>query len=177
MSGEILFVDSGDDVDVDEIKVRCENWLDTTYGQNKGEYWYAEISPKILIEEDLRDKNGRPPTDYKFFAFDGSVLFIHVDSDRFNNHKRRFYDTDWNPQSFRLVYPLANVIEPPENLENMIQIAEILADNHDFLRVDLYELEDGQVRFGELTVAPESGTGLFIPRDLDFKLGQYWNQK
>jgi hypothetical protein len=175
MSGEILFVDSSDDVDVDEIKVRCEVWLDTIYGQSKGEYWYAEIPPKILIEEDLRDNKQKVPKDYKFYVFDGTVRYAHVDSDRFKIHRRRFYDTDWNPQSFRLLYPLANIIKQPENLEDMINIAETLAVNFDFLRVDLYELEDGQVRFGELTVAPGSGTEYFIPRDLDFALGKYWN--
>jgi hypothetical protein len=176
MSGEILFVDSNDATDVDNIKKVCGNWLATTYGQHKGEYWYAEIPPKILIEEDLRDESGEPPRDYKFYVFDGEVMYVHVDSNRLTNHSRRFYTPDWVPQNFTLHYPLGDISEAPDNLETMIQIAETLGSDYDFMRVDLYELPDGSVMFGELTVAPGSGAEAFTPHDVDVHFAHLWNQ-
>jgi hypothetical protein len=175
MSGEILFVDSSDGIDVDDIKKVCRNWLDTTYGQQKGEYWYAEIPPKILVEEDLRDDSGEPPQDYKFYVFHGKVMYVHVDSDRLTNHKRRFYDPNWVPQNFTLNYPLGAVSEAPDNLETMIQIAETLGSDYDFMRVDLYELPEGSVIFGELTIAPGSGSSPFTPHEVDFHFGDFWD--
>ena len=177
MSGEILFVDSDDAMDVDDIKKVCRNWLDTTYGQHKGEYWYAEIPPKILIEEDLRYELNYPPRDYKFYVFDGEVMYVHVDLNRLTSHTRRFYDPDWVPQNFTFNYPLGDISEEPDNLETMIQIAETLGSDYDFIRVDLYELPDGSIIFGELTVAPGSGASPFTPHDVDFHFGNLWNQQ
>ena len=40
----------------------------------------------------------------------------------------------------------------------------------DFIRVDLYEVS-GRIFFGELTLHPEAGLGVFSPSDFDSKLG------
>jgi len=174
MSGEIRFVDSNDDVDVDEIKRQCDEWLKSTYGQSKGEYWYADIPPRILFEEDLRDDYGRPPNDYKFYVFNGQAEYVHVDSDRLTDHKRRFYNRDWEPRSFTLHDPLADEVDKPRNFAEMLEIAETLGSNHNFVRVDLLKLDDDSIKFGELTLAPGSGSQQFKPHRIDVEFGSYW---
>ena len=42
----------------------------------------------------------------------------------------------------------------PENIDEMIRIAETLASDFPFVRVDLYNV-DGKIYFGELTFAPK----------------------
>lgn len=50
----------------------------------------------------------------------------------------------------------------PENIYNIITIAEKLSDGLKFLRVDLYNIK-GKIIFGELTFYPATGMGAFIP--------------
>jgi hypothetical protein len=56
----------------------------------------------------------------------------------------------------------------------MIVIAERLADEIDFVRVDLYNIGE-RIAFGEMTVYPNSGLGEFDPPELDEKLGAFWH--
>lgn len=62
----------------------------------------------------------------------------------------------------------------PENLNEMISIAEQLSDGFKFLRVDLYNVK-GKIYFGELTFYPASGMGAFVPEVWDEKLGSLLN--
>jgi hypothetical protein len=55
----------------------------------------------------------------------------------------------------------------------MLEIAESLGSDVDFIRVDLYEV-GGRIFFGELTNTPEGGGGRFDPREFDATLGQHW---
>ena len=52
----------------------------------------------------------------------------------------------------------------------MIQIAEKLAQNIPFVRVDFYEIND-KLYFGELTFFPGAGLTKFEPEEFDQKFG------
>jgi TupA-like ATPgrasp len=52
----------------------------------------------------------------------------------------------------------------------MLRIAETLASDESFVRVDLYEI--GRPIFGELTLHPAAGVMEFTPREWDLRLGQ-----
>lgn len=62
----------------------------------------------------------------------------------------------------------------PENLNEMISIAEQLSNGFKFLRVDLYNIK-GKIFFGELTFYPAAGMGAFVPEEWDEKLGGMLN--
>ena len=82
-----------------------------------------------------------------------------------------FYDIEWNPLAFTILYPRANVDIPrPQTLSQMIDISEKLCAQFCFVRVDLYDC-DGKVLFGELTFHPEGGFGPFIPKEFDKIVG------
>ena len=49
-----------------------------------------------------------------------------------------------------------DMADPPENLGNMINIAERLADGFPFVLVDLYNIR-GEIMFGEMTFYPWGG--------------------
>ena len=55
----------------------------------------------------------------------------------------------------------------------MITVAEELAGDIDFFRVDLYDVGD-RIVFGEMTVYPNAGRGEFDPPEFDEKLGAFW---
>ena len=131
------------------------------------------IQPKLFCEEYLGSGDS-VPVDYKFFCFSGTAQFIQADFDRFSTHKCNFYDRDWNLLNVRYEYPQKlDAQDPPQNLANMISIAERLSDGIDFVRVDLYDLGN-RVVFGELTNYPAAGRGPFYPQEWDATFGSYW---
>lgn len=173
-SGAVLLVDGDREVDRRSVEAECERWLNTTHGQLVGEYWYDQIPPRIVVEEYLSDVDSGPAPDFKFHVFHGRVEYVHVDLGRFSDLRRRFFDRNWNPQEFTTDAPLGPVVEEPESLDRMIAIAEALGGGFDYIRVDLYQPNENEVVFGELTVAPGSGVTPFDPRRYDFELGSLW---
>jgi len=174
LSGKVIIINEDDKPDRGRIKQQCEDWLDSVHGQLKDEYWYRDIKPQIIVEERLRDEEYGVPPDFKFFVFHGEVEYIEVDTGRLTNHQRRFYNRDWEPQEFELKYPLGPIISEPEQLPKMIDIAEALGEDFDFIRVDLYCANQERIVFGELTVAHGSGREQFRPQQYDEELGSLW---
>lgn len=128
-----------------------------------------------MVEERLRDRRYDIPLDYKFHVFHGRVQFIQVVHERMTGARFRFYTQEWTPLNIRHGEgSLGPVSEPPEKLDHMIEVAEILAEEFDYVRVDLYNLDDERICFGELTFSPAAGRKPFIPRTFDFELGSYW---
>jgi len=160
------------DVGALERRVRDEGWMDDHQLDRMGEWAYAFAQRTLLVEEAI-GTDGMAPDDYKLFVFDGVPRMIQVDSSRFSGHRRRHYRPDWTPLPHRSAFPLGPVTEPPARLGEMLEAAATLAAGFDFMRVDLYDVEDG-LYFGELTPYPGGGLSRFVPRDLDFELGSYW---
>lgn len=174
-SGWVKIVTDKQSEDFGELTNLCTEWLSQRFDPLKEEYWYEDITPRILVEELLPSKVGEVPRDFKFFVFGGTVEYIQVDMDRFSGISRRFYTPDWEPQDFTRRYPLGPVIDEPTNLAKMISIAETLGQDFEFVRVDLYDTPKG-VKFGELTLAPGSGGSRFVPIEYDFILGTCWEK-
>ena len=139
------------------------------------EWWYGEIPTRLMVEELLSDGCGVVPLDYKFFVFHGRVHFIQIDFGRFTNHTRALYDRDWKKLDVRLGYPPGPGKERPVNLDEMIKVAETIAAEYHFLRVDLYNINDEEIRFGELTIAPSLGHSKIEPVSFDHYMGSLWN--
>ena len=135
---------------------------------------YSE-KPEIIIEELLLDNLGNIPDDIKCFCFHGKLHFIQVDYDRFVNHGRAMYDVSWNKIPAELHYPdLGKNIDKPENLNNIIEVSESLSQGFDFVRVDLYNINN-KIYFGELTNYPGNGLEKFKPHIYDEKFGNLLN--
>lgn len=117
--------------------------------------------------------------DYKFFCFNGKIKYFKIDFGRFVEHHANYYSPAGQLLSFgeKGFEPDPNHIEiMPENLNEMISIAEQLSDGFKFLRVDLYNVK-GRIYFGELTFYPSSGMTPFVPKEWDEKLGCLLNVK
>lgn len=113
--------------------------------------------------------------DYKFFCFGGKVKFFKVDFDRFTDHRANYYDINGEQMLFGeadYLFDVDHHIEMPANLKKMIQIAEQMAGDRPFIRVDLYNIF-AHIYVGELTFYPASGFGRFEPNEWDEKLGAW----
>ena len=138
------------------------------------EWAYSRVQPKIIIEELLEDPSipDGSLNDYKFLCFNGKPEYIVLDVDRFTNHKRNIYDTQWNNLHITSDCPCADdSYPPPENLSKMLHIAEQLCKDFPAVRVDLYSV-DAKVYFGELTFFPWSGYVQYTPDSFDYEMGE-----
>ena len=101
-----------------------------------------------------------------------------MDYGRFSEHTRTIYNRSWEAQDFtiNIKYPRKIVdAQKPATLDQMLEIAEALARDLDFCRVDLYSVNDRDVYFGEMTFTPEAGFGRFVPTaEGDFLMGSLW---
>ena len=158
--------------DYQKIYRQTEEWKNTDYSKIGREWVYEGLPRTILAEELLLDSSNSIPEDFKFFCFHGRVEIIQIDFDRFGNQRRNLYDRNFNRIEARLLYPnYEKAVEKPDNLDKAIEIAERLSADFNFIRVDLYLLEN-EVYFGELTNYPGNGFKAFEPNTMNYKIGK-----
>lgn len=158
----------------DEVlcKESLNKWLKSNYYEIWGEYVYKDVSPRIICEKYLLNENENWLIDYKFFCFNGTPMFLHVDREISYSYTRNFYDLNWNRLPFGLEYPQSNEDLPkPKVFNKMIELATILAEDLKFIRVDFYIIKE-KIYFGELTFYPDNGFGVFDPPSMDFEMGK-----
>lgn len=171
-SGWNVIVTDKKNLNIDELKKKVDGWMATNFAYKVGlELHYKYISPRIVIEE-LMENSGGSLWDYKFACFGGKVRLIWVDTDRYTAHRRTLFDRDWNVLPYALEYPADEIIpEKPARLQDMIALAEKLAKGFSQVRVDFYLLNDGSIKFGEMTFTSGSGMDRFVPQYFDRQLG------
>lgn len=134
------------------------------------EYPYRYVVPRIVCEEFL-DDNGKAPTDYKIMCFNGIPQYVVLDLDRFGDSKRDIYDLNWNKLDISTDHKQSDyVVEKPEKLNEMIELATVLAKGFCHVRVDFYYV-NGKIYFGELTFFPWGGPIWFEPDEWNYTLG------
>ena len=121
--------------------------LKENYFYSSREWQYKNIVPRIIIEKLLIDKNGDIPYDYKLHCFNGKLVFTQVDLDRQTNHTRNLYDVDWNVIPCKWVYNNGKNIEKPIPYEKMKNLAETIAADFIYVRVDFYVIENNKDTF------------------------------
>jgi hypothetical protein len=173
-SGGNVFIRTAEDIKRDEIVASMRQQLGFSHGHRFREWGYLGIPHKVLVERMVEMPDGEVPEDYSFFAYHGRVHFIQLDCDRFREHKKNFYDREWNLLPVkRDCPPTSEPVSKPANLGQMINLAEKIGAQFDFVRVDLYSPPQG-ILFGEATFYPGAGLGVFIPKDWDNKFGEPW---
>ena len=171
-SGGGVIVWEKDKLNWPSIRKDLQNRLNTNYYIfGKGEWQYKNIVPRIIVEKLLVDQDGEIPSDYKLHCLNGKLQFTQVDMDRHTVHKRNLYDINWNFIDCKWVYENGRYIEKPNKYEEMKAIAEELASDFTYTRVDLY-LVNEHIYFGEITFHSDSGNGKFVPQMWDEKFGE-----
>ena len=158
-----------------QAKTMLKTWLHQNIYWSRREWVYKNLRKRIIIEKYLEDKSGGL-ADYKFFCFNGKPAFLQYNSNRFSKDiVQNFYDLDWNLLPFGKSIPFNPniVINKPVAFDKMIEMATSLCEPFQFVRVDLYEVND-KVFFGELTFFPAGGTPDFIPEKYDEIVGNMW---
>lgn len=158
--------------DKQDAKKKFDEWLHTNFAFQDGlELHYKDIKPLIIAEKYIENDN-QDLYDYKIWCFDGKAKYIQFLSERKEGLKMVFYDTEWNKQDFVYSYPRNEKdIEKPKNLELLLTLAEKLAQGFSHVRVDFYILNDGSIKFGEMTFTSMSGACKWVPNDTNKVMG------
>src|SRR5699024_10919419 len=178
-SGTNIFVKDKSKMNLSEVENNIKSWEKVNTLSVGREWAYENIEQKIIIEELLKPTdefqrvNGL--NDYKFMCFNGKAKVVWVDVSRDSNHSRNFYDLDWNILNVTSDIPqFKNSIDRPFGFEKMLKIANNIAKDFPFVRVDFYSVNN-KLYIGELTFYPWSGTVQFNPDSFDYELGKLFN--
>ena len=170
-----IIVKNKEDLDIVDAKKKMETWLSTNFAFRNGlELHYKDIKPKIIAEKYITN-TGDDLYDYKVWCFNGKAKYIMFLSGRKTKSglKMAFYDREWNKLPFAYSFPKnTDEIPKPDNLDEILELAEKLSAGFNFVRVDFYRLNDGTILFGEMTFTPAGGRCLWDPPSQDLILGE-----
>lgn len=170
--GGVVVCKDKQSLDIRRSKEKINHSMRHSIYKSLGEWPYKDVKPRVFAEQYI--ESNPELNDYKFFCFDGMVHFFKIDFGRFTEHHANYFDRNCNlvpfgEADFPPVFDYHVII--PDNIDDMITLAERLAKGRKFIRVDLYNVK-GRILFGELTFFPASGFGKFTPEEWDTKLGE-----
>ena len=160
-SGSYILCTSKQILDIDEIRKKIRNALNTNYFFIHREWPYKNVKPRVLCEEFIGDQYGKIPYDFKVSCFGGEPKFYSVAVDRQTELAFYYYDVshkDITDIVAREKKEKRNIILPcKEKLDQMLELARILSKGFPYVRVDFMILD--RIYFSELTFFPDAGVG------------------
>jgi hypothetical protein len=162
-------------LDMGKTRKKLQEWMVHDQYRKVGFEWaYKNIKPGLVIEKYLDENNKCCLTDYKFACFNGKVKYVQIILDIEGKQVQAFYDSNFNLLPFNRKNRDSYIkpIIKPEKFDEMHRLAEILADQLPYVRVDFY-LVDNRIIFGEMTFYPGDGRHDFYPDAYNKIIGDY----
>lgn len=174
-SGGLVICRDKKSLDMAAAKKKIESSLKRNYYLLHREWPYKNVKRRILAEQYMENRDGGELIDYKFYCFGGEPKFLYI-SKGLENHATAsisFVTMDWQFAPYeRYDYkPFTQLPPKPKKFDHMVELARKLSAGTDFLRVDLYEINE-KVYFSELTLSPCAGFMPFKNPEHDLELGQ-----
>lgn len=183
-SGWYHIIKDKNTADWNKIRIDCRFWLSQNPYQMQKEWQYKNIPPCIIVEKLLIPKNGRIANNYRVHCMSGHVEIISVNLYLGNtrNFIARKFNKKWEPLNFRFGSEDINDISTkyheeipmPVNFDRMMFIAEDIAKDFAYVRVDFYEVDD-KMYYGEITFHDSGGYDKIRPFEWDEKFGAMVN--
>lgn len=182
-SGFNIICTNKGDLNIENVIKKLNSWL-LYVNNNSNKYdesYLFDGKAQILCEKFLENQNGEIPDDIRIYCFNGEAkLFIYdigttnYDGSHGEHIIRNVYDREWNLVDVDLgrKHDETVIVEKPGNLDDLIKVAELLAQDFPFVRVDLYNVNE-KIYFGELTWIPMGGICLIKPEKYDYILGDW----
>lgn len=175
-SGGIVVVKDKATFDKETAKAKLERSLNHDFFKGGREWPYKNVKRRIIAEKYIDTLGKEDSVEYKITCMNGQVKFVtfckgpaHQDlSVRTNDH----FDREFNRLNWYAYYKNSGInFEKPKTWDKMIEIAEKLAKDIPYVRVDVYDV-DGHIYFGEMTFFTWAGFIKFNPDEWDEKLGE-----
>ena len=162
-------------LDVDATVQRFNRLMRKQFGFRSGERHYSFIEPRIVIEELLQGVGvDQLPWDYSFFCYNGPAGFDYNFSVVDPGGSGASFDKSWHLLESHLDEARLAPHLQPANFDAMVQVAQRLSADFDFVRVDLYNVR-GRVYFGELTCTPAQGFGRILDERRQRMRDEMWH--
>lgn len=173
-SGGVIICKDKFKLDIRKARKTLDKSLRRNYYIRKREWPYKNVSRRILAENLIFDVDNpdKPLNDYKFFCFNGEMVFMLITNERgLNTTKFDYFDKQFNHLPFKQGGEnYQGLINRPKNFDLMISLAEKLSMGIPHVRVDFYDV-NGKVYFGEMTFFDSGGFATFDPEEWDYKFG------
>lgn len=166
-----IIVTDKDKLDKKTAEKKFRKWLKENFYYKDREKNYKNIKPRIMVDKFLSPNDGIIE-EFKLFCFNGKARMISYNKGEGHNRRTRLFDENWNKLDVRYGYSGFDIDALPENKDELIMLAEKLAQPFEFVRVDLYNI-DGKIYFSELTFHPGGGLVPFEPSEFDQKLKSF----
>lgn len=175
-SGGLIICKDKSTLDMKYARKKINDSLRNNFFYGSREWPYKNVIPKIIVEQYLGDNL----IDYRFYCFNGKIKLIYqyvnessLDGTKPEPKYCNIYDENWNLLPIRQAYPASTKkYKAPKKLDEMKKIAEKLAINIPFIRVDFYIVNE-KVYFSELTFFPGAGFSKFYPKEKDMEIGTW----
>lgn len=169
-----IISDGRNEVNIGLAQRKLKSWVKCNHGYITYERHYVPIKPHIICEQYVENIDN-DVYDYKVFCFHGEPKYIMVLSQRKKGLKMVFLDLNWNVVPFVYSFPRADSIPPkPKKLGELLELTRVLCKDFDHVRVDWYILNDGTIKFGEMTFTSAGGHAKWDPCEWDLILGEMW---
>lgn len=175
--GTVIPIHDKKTIDKSSVCKQLDTWIKHRYGYLTVEPHYLKIQPVIYAEELIENDStfSSSLVDYKVFCFSGKAYCILVCSDRIigKHVNLSFYDCNWNirPEMLDGRHKGETVIvQKPQCLQELIALAEKLAQGHPQVRVDFY-ISNNHIYFGEMTFTSQGGYMDYISRKYSIIMG------
>lgn len=164
-SGKVLICKDKTQLDCNVAYKTIKKWQKENLTKQTGEWFYEKIPYKIVCEEFLEDDI----SDYKMYFANGEFICTQVIAGRHSHNKTyTYYDQNWQLLPIvRYGMPRASELqEKPEKYTEMLEVAKKLAEDFNFMRVDLYYVNNN-IYFGELSFYPNNGFIRYQTNEMD----------
>ncbi|MEI0799469.1 ATP-grasp fold amidoligase family protein [Brachyspira intermedia] len=172
LSREIIIVKDKNNININEIKIKMNDWLQPWNASGHGSNWFfLNIPQRIIAEEYVEEIENS--LEYSFYCSFGNILFILLDENKtyYIDNRTSFYDINWNKLPVKR--PNLDEIQNfkiPINSDDMKIISEKLSKDFPLVRIDFYNTKE-KLLVGELTFYPAGGCARFEPVEWDYKFG------
>ena len=179
-SGTVIVCEDKSALDRKTAVEKLSAGLARNYYHRTREWFYKDIRPRVIAEAYLSDESRTDGelSDYKFYCFDGSPVFVMVCVGRKKGYPSFYYfDREWNALPYDRITkdaPPKSLPPRPQNLGRLFEAAEKLSEGLRHVRVDLYSVGD-RIYFGEWTLFSGGGYDQDITPEADRYFGSLLN--
>ncbi len=161
------------DEPLDQVAADLGACLTRDYGWDALEWGYLGVPRQLVVETLYRGPGGGLPEDIGCFVFHGQVQVFLAADDRQRDTQRTssWHDRQWNV--LPIMHMQTQPRERPSQLDEIIEVAEALAADEEFVRVDFLMTASGP-KFSELTPYSHGGNARFTTQAADEYLGGLW---
>ena len=174
-SGMNVLVTDKKSLDHKKTEKKFSKWLKENFYYKAREKNYYNIVPRIMCDEFLENKDKNGLCEMKIFCFGGKAKFISYNLFKGEKPFTNYYNSNWEKIDLKVGYENFDGDCLPANKTEIIEIAEKLATPFDFVRVDLYNVDD-RIIFSELTFHSGGGFTPFTPHKYDEIFAKYFEE-